>query len=203
MRTIFSVIMFLILSCSQPNFASLSKDKVILDAFTTEQISDLEYFIDKVDSIVIARTKTSILKDSYRQYCKFLINAESIEGLEMLLDRDREFYNSLIEEFKNFKVFSDIWIAYSLSYPKQNSAYEYLGVNINGNYIVFLEAFTKFNCEASGYFDAIISSGEIRASIALGLLVHNERYDFSNPATRLLFAIHFATIHYKKSINLP
>ena len=198
MRTIFSLIVFSILSCSQPKFTSLSKDKVILDAFTSEQISDLEYFIEKVDSIVIARSSTSDLEDSYRQYCKYLINSESIEGLEMLLERDRELYNSLIDEFKRFKVFSDIWIVYNVLYPKQNLTLEYLGVNTNGNYIVFLEAFSKFNSYSSGYFDAIISSGDIRASIALGLLVHNEFYDFSNPATRLLFAIHFATIHYKK-----
>lgn len=201
MKRYFIILITLFSSCLSSKSSSVTSDTIVLSIFPPSQVLILDSIAQTVDSLILSQTFAKNVDDAYHQYCNYLSDSDDMKELVARVDRNRDFYNTLVKKLKPLEIFNEIWSLNPLFYPKENVTYEFLNMNTDGKYVRFLDAYSKVHKNLRGYYDVVYNYGAILPPVVFGILAHHKNFDFSKPPTRLIFAIHFITIHYQTQVS--
>lgn len=205
-----SVIALVYLSSCNINSKRLLEDSAVKAIFSSEEIASLNLIVAYFDEIIIAKTGTQNVGEAYSYYFKVLSNVMNGEELSL------EYYNALarpedadtlIEVLKNNGIFDEIWF-YS-SFGRYNtrtgqnidSAGVSLQINQSGKYMQLLGRLGNEDIIFKGYYDGIMSSSDPSPSVNAGIFSSYDKVDFRKEAVRLVWAIHFITMHSSRDIE--
>ncbi|MHB1107102.1 MAG: hypothetical protein ACYCZ2_12130 [Lutibacter sp.] len=179
MKNIFIFILLLLTSCKS--------DDLNLSFFNKTQKEILKKILKENDSIFSLKNNLSI-SDKYFEHTKKLDNSESPnELLDNLFIKDISFCESLHKS----NIFN---LNKSKVYNSEREASSYY-LNIQSNYLKYLEEYSKKNSTILKYYNSLISSGGISPASTKIILHFLTKKDLENENIRLIVGIHFLLVN--------
>lgn len=179
MKTIYIFILILFIGCT-------SKD-LNLSFFDKPQKEILKNILEKNDAIFSLKNNLSI-SDKYYEHMKKLDNSESPnELLNNLFLKDVSFCESLLKSnifnLNKQKAFHS---------EKEISSYD---LNMQSNYLKFLEYYSKKNNTIYKYYNSLISTGGISPVSTKIILHYLTKKDLENENIKLIIGVHFLLLN--------
>jgi hypothetical protein len=190
------IFLIIILSCQgqDNNYINLNRNVLLKTIYNSNELDRFEEIIYRTDSLVLSKTNNNNINKAYHEYCRDLTNAYTVKGLEDLLEDDKFFYNDLVNDLRKEKLFYEIFCIIKLK-NENNAIHEKLGINLEGKYMKTLKKLSSKDIVPDTYYNHITSFGEIGPTAALGLLENHNNYNFNKSLIRMVFTIHFISIH--------
>jgi hypothetical protein len=197
MRSFTSVfLIFLMLhsvSCSTDN--SLGEHKTVQAIFAKQEVQELTKILDFFTNQISEITGEKDPELTFRTFMDSVKETSPISGVLPVLCTKKEqdlFFESLDPAF-----FKEIW-RYDRIYGGEDGAHwRALELKFDGKYVQFLKLLGEVEAIIHKYYADFRMSGSIGASLQASVMLLPEKYDVSDPAIRLVIAIHYLTICYQ------
>lgn len=198
MNTIFSNKNWLIVLLTFVLFSiswKVERNNLLSQNFSKKDQIQLNKFVQSFDKIIIDYFGGKNVEESYLIFFNTLLNIDSdalsfCKEIENIIPKDKK-YSTINILDKN--LLNKIWLIEKTEDTKMN--YKIHGLNLKGNYFIFLEKMNKNNQLLEEYFTAIKNAGDISPFCFNIIRLRQDELPIKDSTYRLILAVHYLTIH--------
>lgn len=186
--------------CTQGE-TTLNKDPDVLSVFNEKEISSLIEIIYFYDNHVLKKEKE--VSKAYFNYFDSISDLEVFENIIISKSGNWSKAELLLEELKLNGVFNEIW-KYDYEYDSKftDTLYIRLSYNLQGKYFELLKLKGNKYAYIFDYVNSIENCHCIPPSSITNFLKNNyKKTNFRKESNRLIWAIHYITVLYKKDYS--
>ena len=202
MRNIIIVLVFTMFSCSETNTKLLENDPIVKENFSAGDIKELREILDFFDSVVIQNCQTQkkliICYEEYLSKLKRKVQQTGSVASGLIMDTT-ELYKFISGIDTN--IFNNIWFYINSFNTRTGETYEELNLKSQSIYIDFIKDIASLDTNYNAYYRAVENSGNISPGLVAGILQNYHLINVENERERLILAIDYITINYRKFIE--
>lgn len=189
------VVIILTVCCNIKDSSNqLGDDGIIENFFNQREIGELNILVNKFDSIIILKTKQSILlEEAYTKYFDRLTNVKSAnEHIPMYSLNNLE-----LQDIISHSTFNKIWSIKERYSQERELIGRYIDVELDNTYFKYLNSVSFENNIFEKYVNSISTSGTVLAPGQINAFFHNfQNVHFQEKRNRLIIAIQMITLNY-------
>lgn len=186
-----NLIRLLIVFVIFPAFTLEGKDaKQLKRFFDKSDVKNINKLISEFDHYLCDKYATSISDVAYNKFFEELLQVKSVSEFKEKLNIPCETRAHIWSQIEQ-RTLSKIW---NISSSTKNSDYKIGGINLNGDYIRYLNEVGKNNELIREYTHSIIGAGDISPSCFSLFIIRARELNVKDKYIRYIIAVHYLSI---------